>query len=233
MAHLEKETSDFYIDLDSILDTRLGVLSVHFPDMFPQVLEGYHFRRKETFPGIEKETFEELYARRSRVELSKSIKTGMLDMLLEFTCQTNLTRNNSPYYVFPKITLNTFPYLLPVKEEQQILNSIKALLHDTCDIEIINRDPMEITLEEVALKYSLIAMYSGAKWLDVQAPIANETRKAAPNVGMFIPGLVDDPTDPSFKDPNLFFKKINEYTSPLINLQCIPVQYFCYKIPST
>lgn len=230
----KQETSVFYIDLDTLLDTRLGTLETHYGHLFPSVLENYNSRWRDEFPGISLEEFKSVYDMRSKIELSKSIKTGMLDVLLEFACETNIVSSSGPHAIKPVVELNIFPYLLLSKEEQQIMAVLQQLLHGTCDIKIINEDIDDITFDVVNERYSMLAMYHGLEWLDSQAGKNPERRKFCPSVGFLVPSLVKDPKHPEFKkNPDEFFKSMCEHLSPMLKIHVAAIHYFNFKIPSS
>lgn len=231
---IKEESSVFYTDLDTILDTRLGVIQTHYSHLIPSVLKNYQYRWRDEFEGISLEEFEYVYARRGRLELSNSIKTGMIDILLEFACETRNLSTKTPHRLRPIVELNLHPYLLPVKEEKQVMAAFRLLLNETCDIRFINVDPAIINFETVRNTYSMMAMYDGLKWLDNQCVGDKQQRRFCPEVGLLVPALVKDPTVPEFKkDPQKFFKLMTEHLSVLIGCQVIQTQYFSYKIPST
>ena len=57
----KEERSVFYTDLDTILDTRLGVLHTHYGHLFPSVLNNYQYRWMVEFEGISAEEFQHVY----------------------------------------------------------------------------------------------------------------------------------------------------------------------------
>lgn len=230
----KEETSTFYTDLDTILDTRLGVLQTHYRHLFPSVLNNYQHRWKDEFEGISKEEFSQVYAMRGKRELQNSIKTGMLDILLEFACETNEVSRQGHVKINPAVEVNLYPYLLTSDDEKKLMGALRVLLNETCSLSFINEDPKDIGFDLVNERYSMMAMYHADKWLDHQCELDPDRKRFCPAIGLLMPSLVKDPEYPEFKkDPGQFFKLMSEHLSPIIRCQVLNVFYFNYKIPST
>ena len=110
------------IEIDCLLDTRLGTLAKFNPDLANAILTDtenlYHERKTDDFPGISRETFYSLYHDRDIETMFNSRPTNIIKFLIKnhLELATNLrsqAKNETLVY-----QINVFPYLLtPVEKE--------------------------------------------------------------------------------------------------------------------
>ena len=79
------KNNGIYLDLDSILDTRLSLLFTFDPNLAKDVItHGYTSRDEDVFPGISKEVFASLYSKRTTNILFNATITKLIKLVNEF-----------------------------------------------------------------------------------------------------------------------------------------------------
>ena len=138
------------IEIDCLLDTRLGTLAKFNPDLANVILTDtenlYHERKTDDFPGISRETFYSLYHDRDIETMFNSRPTNIIKFLIKnhLELATNLrsqAKNETLVY-----QINVFPYLLtPVEQEDLILAFKHWLGIKEVIVECINFSTLDLT----------------------------------------------------------------------------------------
>ena len=107
---LENNTKlGIYINLDSLIDTRLSVLHYHSPKIFKQVVKSidkYQSRLKDEFDYLDTELFKEMYKKRN----SEMIKEPIPTFIPEFIKSYVLTCLQEKSGEIVTMYLNVYPY---------------------------------------------------------------------------------------------------------------------------
>lgn len=224
-----------YATLDSILDTRLATLGIHYPDRVEELLLSgkYHSRSKDAFEGIDIVEFRELYDKRDLETLYHAKRTPVLDMIKDSIRGLQQEYVVEPFRGIPKLTINTYPYNTPKEFNEAFSEGVVGFITapDMMEIEIINKDPSTITSSWVNVYYNMMFDYDALQWSDAIGESFKEVR--IPDVMVIAPAL-DLRGDFT---PEVEAKMLEEYqihpfralcleASVLFNLQLVPVKYF-------
>lgn len=164
----ERETDVVYIELDALLDTRLGLLHEHYPDLAVQVLKSgkYHKRLIDRFGSVTPKQFEELYAKRSIETLKHSILTNvpffLQRLIKDCVVHASLTKvDQHLHYV-----INTWPYDFGDDAlKQMLISCVSFHMLDAVDVSVIHMPPEQLTPSEIKDKYDIMIMYRFQEWL--------------------------------------------------------------------
>lgn len=181
------------IELDCLLDTRLGTIAKYNSELANSVLHSkedfYHERKTDDFPGLDREFFYSLYAQRDLETLYNSRPTSIIKFLVKNHEQlaTNIktqVKNETLIY-----QINTFPYLLTPVEKEDIIFSFKHWLSiSEVKVECVNISPLQLTPKYIDSYVSAIFMYDYWSWLNVHA---NELQKCClADVTLFCPEII-------------------------------------------
>lgn len=187
-----EQLSTCFIELDCLLDTRIGTLMTHFgkEQVYDTLSSEYHEREFDIFPNVDYNTFQELYQRRDRSVLKNSIRTIIFSVINDFIQGTFNNAINSPFVFVPKIIVNVYPYKLVEEEKNLIRNMVISLTKQLSDVEVVDMDYSSITPIWVKKnEISLMIMYDYHLWLEAQASNGQFKKHACPDVGLMTPSL--------------------------------------------
>jgi hypothetical protein len=113
----QNRVETIYVDLDCLLDTRLGTLAKINPELASNALmNGYHERDEDIFEGVGVEDYRKAYEARDVDTLTLSVITGMFSFLHE--CVLAAFKRIQIDGIFDAIQLevNYWPYELDDEE---------------------------------------------------------------------------------------------------------------------
>ena len=161
--------NQIYVDIDSLLDTRLGTLIQYFPEVAGSMLmnmDKYYKRFRDEFFPIPNNLFKHLYNKRNKETLKNSKLTNITQVLVE---EINFIEFNPELKNLtgkPKLIINVYPYDFSNREEDLLKTIIWNILdYADYDIEVINISPLNIDSKFLSKCYSII-MYNGLDWLN-------------------------------------------------------------------
>lgn len=157
------DTEKHYVELDVLLDTRLGTLAKinsGYPEQM--LLSGKYYDRFhdrfDFFIDIDRDAYQREYTHRD-LETLKLSKTTLVYKMINNELTESYYRyiqniNDSP----PKVVVNTWPYILN-KAEQKAMRAVLATILITYDIKLIREDPVKLPPWELAKDYRHLWMY--------------------------------------------------------------------------
>lgn len=208
------------ISLDCLLDTRMGVLSAHYPEIANSIVvdpikaKTYRNRIRDEFPddGIDFETFKGLWETRTTLHLRKSILTPFVFELANITSQVVDQSIEAPHTISEfEIHINTYPYTdLSVAEETGIIEAVVARLHFPVMVRTVCLSEASLTPQYIkANNYTTTILYDFRKWLETQyhqnLTEADIERVKMPQFVIYAPSLMSNLDK---------LKELIEYRSP-------------------
>jgi hypothetical protein len=157
---------NMYIEIDSLLDTRLSLISLLSPKLAHELITGDYYvsRDEDKFSFISSKIFSKLYAERDARVLKVPRPTGMRDViisyLLEQKKESMMLESRESIVLF----INVKPYIISAYEKGILLTGFKAMLPRDIDIKIIDED----VTPEFMMQNDIITMfmYEGLAWLN-------------------------------------------------------------------
>ena len=228
---MSEQNTKIYIDLDSLLDTRMGLLASLDVDKAVDVLNSdYHKRFIDKFPGISASEFKELYSKRTADILPFSLITETFEIIHTTVKEAVIENMKGGQNLGHPLTVNIFPYELEPDEIEEMRDVIFQLNHGCSDVELISMSNDDLTPEFIKKNYCMVIKYDFADWLHIQQN--NLVSKPIPAVIFIAPSLYYD-CEPSeekiaeFKRDNLNpFKTMELSIAPLIGLKIIDTSVF-------
>lgn len=225
----ETHPSVFLIDLDSLFDTRLGTLVLHFHEELEYLFDKnlYHNRLDNSFNKIvDKDKFTEAYGKRNKFTLANSTLTLMCDILKDFIYTTHIADHSNPHKYHPVIYINTYPYELNSTEINNILLGLYGRLGDKVVIEIVHMDNKALSVDFVRKNITAMALYEYNKWMDAQTELGNFNKEACPEVTLFGPRIFFKKLPDTQKESDKTFNTLLSISKPFINLELLPSLFF-------
>lgn len=231
-----KNPATVYVELDVLLDTRLGTLARISDEIASAVLlsGNYHTRVSDDFPGVDKDVYQQQYKNRDVETLRKSVVTNAVPFLRHLVVVLTEQAIARPYHDGVKVVLNTFPYQLTGVEQEEILLCVKHWLNDHAHVELVFIHPTDLTPLHCTQQYSMMFVYEYAEWLNLHTPAFAHT--PIPSVDMYAPELYSKvPTEEELaqvtREAMHPFRATEVYVSSLIGLKLIEIQHFCVLSP--
>ncbi len=181
--------SNIYIDLDSIIDTRLGLLNSIDSTLAARIYSnGYQNRHNDNYPMMHFLEFKERYRSRTPLVLKTPFPTMMLSLVqmqaMELS-QENLLKGGDGVVT---IYLNFFPYDLDKYEKTIIINSM--LIKMPKRVKIIDVFDESVSLEFVEDNIHTIIKYDGLEWLNKQISITKHSNINIHHVDLIVPDII-------------------------------------------
>lgn len=243
----DNEFATAYVDLDSIFDTRLSLLTkltkenILQPEELEHILLHNYYNRTSDFiiPN-----FLDYYKKRDKQLLLTPFLTPIIDGIKSFVITTSLNKDKTPLLLNAKIELNIYPYVLEEEEIDNIIKGLVVLTDRVPSISIINTPPEYLTPNFIKDKYKLMFMYESREWFKTHYANENFKKQTCPSVILKTPFLhyVEEDKDPeTFNDViknskginAKLISKVEKDLKPIINIEYLPVQSFCYHLKIT
>jgi hypothetical protein len=228
---LEKsKQANILIDLDSLYDTRLSTLLKIDRSVAKKVIEddSYNTRIIDEFDYLTRNIFRFYYNLRGIETLKNSLLTKATDLIVMLIKHLKLNLYEMDERKPIKITINTYPYKLSKKSEENVLENMRNILPFSGLIFDITRtnlmDDSPIVLES---KYTAIIMYDGLSWLYEYMSRYEESNQNAPRTKLICPALLAKPVIMKKKDDYVkLFENTADSFKPFIDLDFINVDMF-------
>jgi len=224
---------NIYVDLDAILDTRLGTLYFLDKGLYDYYKEDgrdfYVNRLIDEFEYIPNKVFKYYYNLRNSETLKHSPLTPLLDVLMisiEDMIVKRLTADKNIKKLV--IDVNIYPYVLKDEVIEKLKNIITAKIgNEFTIVNIINVPYSKLTTKDCE-QYGIMVMYDAYKWLDMRG-LTKDVDINLPNTHLMLPYLLDKPI--IFKSEETidkYFKQIEEVFSYYIKLEFNRVELFSF-----
>lgn len=178
---MDNTTKGIYIDLDSIFDTRLGVIAEIEPELVPIVLDNnYVERQSDVFDVVKDETYKELYKLRDISTLEVSPYTKIFTIVNNVINKLLKNAIDSPFVTDVKLYVNIYPYK-PSKEFVDSLHEfIVKKIDGLIEVQICNIPEDKLTFTFCSDKFDFLIMYDYNMFLETNIT-KNEHKKITLN----------------------------------------------------
>lgn len=227
-------TSTMLVELDSILDTRLGVLLDIDPEKVPTILaKYYHDRLWDVFPEVDLLTYQRKYRERNTSILKNSWATPMVDLMKDFVFKTLKQTLRTPFHKLPKLDINVYPYGLSDEEAAVVISAIATTTEEQCDVQIVSYSPEDLNPVFLKNRYEVVMMYDFHTWLETHSQNGNWKKHSCPKVSVMAPLMVknSETYDPNKTVGDILedYETLAKTMSPYVDMQFLPLQAFCWK----
>lgn len=220
------------VDLDSILDTRLGTIAKFGPEAHARVMySGYFNRVSDHFVDIDPDRFFELYQKRDVTTLAASMVTQVASIVNDFVRRVNISYLNSPIRPIPCIDINIYPYVIPDEICTKIAKALAVLITGQANVGYVSYSPKDLYYDLVKFNYDHLVMYDPSEWLSAHAEDWEKRMKGLADVTLIFPILHRAKKKEDV--PENVFEQIDDICrtlTPVINLMPVPSQFFCIAL---
>lgn len=233
---MDKKPIGIYVDLDCLLDTRLGTLMSIDSKRGLDVLDSkdYYLRDTEEFPYFSSEEFQNRYDNRDTNVLKHSTVSNIIIDLKEMIVDLMGKVQVHPLYNSVKLFINISPYSLTEDEKDTIIDVMRSHTFYMSDIEIIDIPLKELSCLWVYENVSHLFIYHYDEWLNGRS--MELSYRGLPDISLYIPRLYFShrPTEDDYKpmkesgiETDDYFIFISELFKSIIILNFLPVNHFC------
>jgi len=228
--NLDVETeNNIYIDLDSILDSRAGVLWHLDRNVYNKVVGNkiYNSRVIDEFEHIPYSVFIEYYRYRNVDVLKRSYFTKITDMLNiivgNFTKNIHMLNSGSGL----RIVINTYPYMVDETIKKYIFHYIVNNMVAYPMIDYTYIDLEYTNIYDVINDYKVMIAYNGLQWLNVSMTDIKKITKLDNKPYIMVPKLINDPIIlDSVDNYEIMFSDLEDMYRDLVNLEFIDIELF-------
>lgn len=231
MVSKSKIIEVIYVELDAMLDTRLGTVArLDDAAATKLLMQGYHTRESDYFDCVNHEDYTKLYQERDIETLKLSGATNMLKLVRHLIGVLQQQAETRPYHNGSKLVINLYPYVLDAEEEEAIGKSISVWMQGIAPVELTYIQPKDLTPIHCKQTYSMMIVYEYGSWLNLHADAFKQTR--LPEVTMFVPAIyfIKVPTSEELEDTVKGaahpLRAIELLASPIVDLKLIDITYF-------
>jgi hypothetical protein len=206
--------STILIELDALLDTRLGAMRVFSESLWTNTWNdpAYYNRLVDDFDHYGAGTtlmWRGIYEQRGSLRdaesgqllvLKNSIMTCMVGKIGMHLRQLYSTKTTSPNFIGADVKVNVWPYELEQVDMDEIVLALEQMMvpdESGSDVEIVDTQiscvrlsPAELTLDEIREKFSRVVMYNFNEWWDIQAKAIYEAERGATLTEFVVPELL-------------------------------------------
>lgn len=227
------DTENIYLDLDAILDTRMGTLAGLGENHAVTALETgrYHRRLIDEFEGVPKEVFREAYAKRDIDTLKRSILSNMVFFLRRLVKDSLLEAVIHQRVEKMCFTVNVYPYDFTDPDlVEMLIGCIRFHTYSTSTVQIVSIPDEELTPEYCGSNYQIMIRYDWVNWLNKHKTFFEQ--KGIPSMTIVVPELFYEAVPTQDDIDRLDLKKLNPFrmtetvTAPMFRLKHMPVSLY-------
>jgi hypothetical protein len=231
-----KKIETILVELDCLLDTRLGTIERMGVEHAARVLTpAYLARQQDVFDGVDRDEFRRLYQARDVETLKHSKLTNLATRLRDLTTALSEMAIARPYFDGVKIAVNTYPYQLDAETSEAVGKAVAVWAGGVVPVELVSIRPEQLTPALVKTSFAMLFMYEYERWMDMHAEAFKDTRLN--EVHLIAPALYfnEQPDEKVLKglvrDAAHPFVAMTMLASPLVGLELIDVKYFSIVEP--
>lgn len=226
----EQNIATIYVQLDALLDTRIGTLSRINPAVVEDLItNGYCSRSVDHFDGVDMEAYRALYAQRNEETLIHALPTEMINVLREMVDVLSEQSITSPYHKGVKVVVNVHPYSLSAENKVTIQETVTQWIQALAPVEIVTLSDEDLTPEHIYATYTTMIMYDWCNWLKVQAQAFND--RPCNGVVLYVPQIHFFANGETYRED--IKKMTEEIANPMDALKLITAQMFTLELTDT
>ena len=212
---------NIYTTLDSLLDTRMGLLLVLNKDIFRDAVKtGEYFKRdKDSFGVLNTSIFSEIYRHRNKDILKISKPTKIFQLINDYIEHINLINIGLKEKNRINIFINAFPYKFTDALADELLKSLLPYFINADNVNIID---VEIPKFEWFKNMTLVVDYNGANLLDKYSHVEEFKKGELLDTIIVLPKILEYSDVVEERD----FENFEEMMKILVDINFIDVEDF-------
>lgn len=213
-----KNKQNLLVDLDCLLDTKIGVLNYEYPKKVTNERLKKYSERNHNFIGrifdINDDEWGQSWDGRDEGVLLHSSPTVLFGILRETIAGKFHRGLASPVHAQLTLDLNIHPYNLDNNEREEIIQVIKEVTFTELEIRTVSIPPDRLTPLCIGENYQAVFMSDFKKWLSINNNLL--VKNPIPKVTFYAPVIIEDGVD------DLITRSNNEGINPVTTArQCM------------
>ena len=207
-----------YLTLDSLFDTRMGVLDKLFRDSKEKYYDGvYNNRITDNFKYVNTKLFDKLYNLRDNDIIRNYVRpTPCIDFVNDLIITNLEYLSGRPEELDVSVTVNLYPYTFDKDIIMSFARVIKSQLLQEVKLNIVT-DP-ELTVEKIRDNFDFLVMYDGLKWLNKEIEKGNLSEdNHLRGVAMYTPAIMTNKVPQEVEED--VFNTLMVQLAPVIELE--------------
>ncbi len=166
MVKLNPLVSNYLLDIDSLFDTRLGVLSLLGDEAVDSLTHENYAKREDEATLLAIPGFKERWETRDKEvlqasQVSKFFATAM-QLILDDVHDVTVALPNRKFFLY----INTYPYVLNEVEKEDLILMITMQLHGRVKVSVRSFSLTALSPKTIAANcFGLVAIYEFEKWV--------------------------------------------------------------------
>lgn len=231
------------VNLDTLLDTRLGALISINPDFAYDISskDTYYNRQLDEFSSdklgtLNKDIFKNFHTKNKQLCLRNSIKTKMPRFIFELLNTLSILNVDNPNKFATDVVINTAGFDLSQEQINVLCLNVSSQLLDKFNVTAQSIPDSELTVDLIKEKFFAMIMYDYTAWMQCHTNTLKDS--ALRDVRLYIPRLkfireLSDDEREIFKG-----KTVDEFDimqlalCSFIQLQFLPIDLYCAITPN-
>lgn len=224
-------TDNIMVSLDSLLDTRFGLLFELHEKIANDIVEcgRYHIRFRDNFGPITQDVFTSLYRNRNKYILDYALPTKLLKTILPSCLRSRDLMPNKGGKIQPILYINYYPYDLNDEEIRRLKIMFGSELSFNSDyIKFISKDNHELSSQWVNENAHMLFMYNGLEWLEYQTAHGRLDKNPLVGIILHTPFILHS-SIPLSNLKNTAITEISNSFKTVIDINFVDSDYFCFQ----
>lgn len=231
-----RNNAGIYVDLDAIFDTRFKMLDLADHNLVLSLMEDlrYHKRKIDSFGYITYELWSEIYRLRTSHVLEKPLFTEIPEIIGEYLTESAIAiKAWDVVGMDRKLTINIFPYELSNEDIETLRYVIGNFIGLNIEIDVVRKPRQELTTEFIYRNFGVVIMYEYMQWFEHVSSKGYFKDVTLPDVEFLAPKIFHNGDIFDKKDFDKIFEDMENMMKIFVGVKFIPIEYFCFKLPST
>ena len=187
-----KNSQNVIIDLDSLVDSRVGHLFRCYPAIFKDIEFDEVAKRPCMFKfnDLEEDVFKSTYSDRNTDDLKSARPTLLLYNLRSHLNPSYTKGIMQPTHEPLKLSINVYPYDLTDADAEELKNCIRSWTFDDLSIDIVSISTEDLTPSYLKSKYQILYMFNFVEWVELHRKELGECN--IPKVVVYTPAFFVD-----------------------------------------
>jgi len=226
----KKTKSNVYLELDTILDTRLAALSVISDKIASEVVSAgeYLNRVKDSFGPISEDIFQFYYRKRNKHLLKVAVPTALLDLIAGYLLEAIAGFHAGKVDKYPKLYINTYPYVLNEEEERNLLAILFTVINIKIDMEVMCVSNQELTPKWIGTNIKIMCKYDALNWIEYHNALGTLAKHPLLTTTILAPTILSCKLKSSDIDEETFHT-LGRGLATLAEILFIRMKYFCFR----
>jgi len=220
------------VDLDSLMDTRLGVLETLDPELAKVVAQrGDYWDREHTDWSVltngqlTHDAFLEKWKARDNDTLRASMATNLIPVIAKILADYNQNVQDGMVKEDVTLEVNVWPYALELEEMEDLEAALQYHLYQSLPVTFVSRPMEELTPKVLHDHYAAVIMFDFQPW--IKHHCFNIPKQKCPGLNIIVPKLFErDPSQLSTEEKEEEIVGFRIWLMEYVDIDFIDVKWF-------